>query len=616
VRIRFDRIIIQDFKAFDGKHVFDIAEYGAGLHYVAGRNKARKRLGANGVGKSSIWDALCWCIYGQTAAGLRNPDVLPWKPSKGSKTKVVVWVSLDGVHHSIERTIKPNAVRIDGKDSGNPGDWLGLPFDVFTNAVLLGQGRPLFFDLTPKDKMGLFSDALDLVRWEDRADAASSRVKAISGQVIDANTEYSAAVASVKELTTVHETTRKERDAWTEAQQRRIEDEVKSRKELQTRHDKLEKLLGDAVLKNENAEMNLRGLLTDVREADRNLAKSDALVAKLEERSQAMRERLEEATRNLKNAGRAKKCPECGTVLKKASREDHIAELGAKLKKLAAEGRDLEKEFEAALRATEKNRKTAKRLFDTAKDYQKEADDSRSAIDTMGPDVARMKAELKGSRDKTKAEEATVNPHDEQLAKVRKSLKHAQARQDDLRDEIDALERKAARSRFWIKGFKDVRLFVLEELLHELELVTNSMLDESGLVGWRVEYQLEHETKRGTISQGLSIFIQSPESKGKVRWESWSGGEGQRLRVVGALALSEVLLAHAGAKTNLEILDEPTQHLSMEGVDDMIDYLAERAKVLKKSIFYVDHVAIESSKFTTSTLIVRDDQGSFIKEVR
>lgn len=38
-----------------------------------------------------------------------------------------------------------------------------------------------------------------------------------------------------------------------------------------------------------------------------------------------------------------------------------------------------------------------------------------------------------------------------------------------------------------------------------------------------------------------------------------------------------------------------------------------RAKTLNKSIFYVDHAAIESTHFTDVVTIVKDEEGSHIK---
>src|SRR4029077_19584673 len=122
------------------------------------------------------------------------------------------------------------------------------------------------------------------------------------------------------------------------------------------------------------------------------------------------------------------------------------------------------------------------------------------------------------------------------------------------------------------------QLYVITEVLQELEFVSNAMLADVGLEDWQIKFSIEKETQAGTLQSGLHVTILSPSNDKPVRWKCWSGGEGQRLRLVGALALSDVLLNHAGITTNLEVLDEPTSHLSQEGVRDLLPFLAERAR--------------------------------------
>jgi ABC-type multidrug transport system ATPase subunit len=61
-------------------------------------------------------------------------------------------------------------------------------------------------------------------------------------------------------------------------------------------------------------------------------------------------------------------------------------------------------------------------------------------------------------------------------------------------------------------------------------------------------------------------------------------------------------------------LDEPTQHLSDIGVNDLNDYLAERARQLKRCIFYIDHASVESSKFASVLTIEKGEVGSFLRK--
>jgi len=132
---------------------------------------------------------------------------------------------------------------------------------------------------------------------------------------------------------------------------------------------------------------------------------------------------------------------------------------------------------------------------------------------------------------------------------LRKQLKQYEKQEEEIGREMDKISRRVERTKLWVKYFKDIQLYIIEDVLHELELVSNAMLPEIGLEDWSIAYAIERETKSGTTQRGLNVTINSPANKGAVKWNAWSGGEGQRLRIVGALALSEVLLNHADVKS-------------------------------------------------------------------
>jgi hypothetical protein len=136
-----------------------------------GENAVEPTLETNGAGKSTIWNALTWCLFGRTCDGLRGPDVVPW--TYNGRPWVTVHFDLDDELHQVQRGANPNILRFNGADIDPLAlqRKLGMNFDTFTHTQILGQDRtqsPLFFDLPPRGKLQLFSDALDLERWDKR----------------------------------------------------------------------------------------------------------------------------------------------------------------------------------------------------------------------------------------------------------------------------------------------------------------------------------------------------------------------------------------------------------------------------------------------------------------
>jgi len=185
-------IRITNFGPFIEEQVFTFPEE-PGLYFMQGINEVEPRLGSNGAGKSSIWKALCWCIYGKVPSGLKAGDISNWDTGKGTR------VELDYCHEgvpvvwTVTRTWGPNSWTLSHvaemvtdeevidltKDAANPllAD-LGLTFAPFLNSVLTAQDQRMFLDEKHDVQAALFSEVMGLDRWLDYSSKASAKASA------------------------------------------------------------------------------------------------------------------------------------------------------------------------------------------------------------------------------------------------------------------------------------------------------------------------------------------------------------------------------------------------------------------------------------------------------
>lgn len=105
--------------------------------------------------------------------------------------------------------------------------------------------------------------------------------------------------------------------------------------------------------------------------------------------------------------------------------------------------------------------------------------------------------------------------------------------------------------------------------------------------------------------------MKSPDSPEEVPWESWSGGETQRLRIACSIGLANLIRARMPNAPELEIWDEPTSFLAEEGVQDLIDFFSERAE--ERQVFLIDHRSLDSGAFDRIFTVTKDKQGSHIQ---
>lgn len=608
MKLTFLYLRIGRFKAFTSESLLEFDVRGTGLHFVRGENLVEPRLSPNGAAKSTVWDALSWCLYGRTVQGLQGPDVLPLK---GGGVDVSVGFALDKREHEVTRTLKPNLLTIGDSEANQEqvNKLIGMDYGTFLQTVVLGQGKPLFFDLQPREKMDLLSAVLRLDKWEDRSKLAGERARKIENKMLAIEGEVAAYTVQEENLRSLVRDAKGKATTWEADRQKRLSAAEKALREYEKTLDRAEVEAGKHDLKLDGSateakqlEHDLERFVEEVDRAQTKVSNAGAKVVELERRQEAAKEELA-------SLGEGSTCPTCGQSLKGTDLARHRKTIKLEIAELQTEiNKGIPKGLEDRVSAARKKTAMAARHLQKFRNQESE---SRDALDRAYRKVADLKATCKIARSTVDALRLENNPHADQARVLNRQIRDVVINRDDAKDELAGLVLRYERTKYWVKGFKDVRLYLLEDFLDELELATNELIEELGLERWQVHYTIEGETKSGKLKRGLITEIYDRDGTAR-RWEGFSGGEGQRLRLISGLALAEVLLRHSGLRTNLEVLDEPTRGLSARGVRDLCDALAERARIQRKAVYLVDHHAVESSLFDSVLTVQRSAKGAKI----
>lgn len=618
MKLTFDHIVIENFKSFRDRHEVSLSEFDAGLYFLKGRNESRPRLGSNGAGKSSIWDALCWCLYGKTPRNLRNPDIRPRGISRKKKTSVSVYLTIDGDVYILERTTSPNSFKVNGetKDTKFPEKLVRMSFEVFTHTILFGQHEDLFFDLTPSAKMELFSEILDLDRWESRSRDAAMAVADLDADITKLEMELSDFKGRDSQVGEVIKKAKNDSDDYEANRQSQIETAEKELEEKRKRLESAKSNLGDLELELDKEVIDSRQDQKAVKDLEDKLEKARDEVSEYELQVREAYKEIKRIQEELDEISDGDLCPLCGQSIKETDIWDHKQSLTKSMEDLNKKARKIKRhELTSARQNVDECRDNLRSVKDSLAESSKKTENIRDRISTLQRTVSDLQADIRSREKDLVRLENNDNPYLATYRDYKKKRSAIKVKMKDIQVEIKKKSRRIERVRYWIKGFKDIRLYIIEDVVERLEVVTNELLDEFGLMDTveSVHYDVEKETKSGTVKRGLTIFVQPPDHDDPVRWESWSGGEGQRLRMIGSLALSEVLLTYVGVYPSLEILDEPSSHMSTEGVRNLCEYLADRARALQRQIWFTDHLAVESAHFTDSMTVVHGKDGSYIE---
>lgn len=608
--IRFKSIDLEGFKAYRKPMKFDLAP-GPGLHFLCGENRAEPTLESNGAGKSSVWDAFCWILKGRTLEGLRSPDLQSWGSADPIKGKLEF--DCDGEARSIVRSANPNSLQLDGDPVGQDAidDLFGnLSLEAIGHTIVHAQGREFFFDLAPAKKMELLATALNLERWEVRSAFAARRVARIEGKISGLQAERSGLEGRKQEADQQLQDAKQAQARWSDelrAKLKQINDEIGREREGL---DRIERRRDDAKLANDTAGTEAVAMEREVRQLEvywhetfRQLAEKQAALTSAETSQ-------EEAEQSLELIRGSDRCPTCqqkisrqkllpGAKEKAHNCNEAVDNLRGEVQVLTGSEHDLKLQLDNA-------RVTLRR-------FRQRETESQTTLNNVEPEVIRRQTSIRMLTSQKQEQEQAPNPHIDEVRQFRLRISELGNKIKALEDDIARFTAAGERTRFWVKGFKDVRLYVIQEALAQMQLLANSMLEESGLVGWGLEYVSEQTTKSDTLKMGIAILVKPAAAEQPIRWESFSGGERQRLRLIGGRAFAEVLLSNAGLRVNIEVFDEPTSALSSRGIEDLVEMLAEQARWSRKAIFVVDHHVIESDRFASVVRVVRDREGSYIE---
>lgn len=212
------KITMEGFASFTNQTTIDLAE--ADLFVIEGRT---------GSGKSSVLDAITFCLFGR-AYRYDARTIAPLLSQSCNNGVVRVDFDVDGTLYTAVRVLKRTKTSVTTKEArlekhradgstvvlaASPKSvtesvegLVGLTFDQFTSVVMLPQGAfAEFLHATPKDRADLLVDLLGVGVYREMASAARARGMAASGRIDVARAQLDDLAHATDEAIAAAETT-------------------------------------------------------------------------------------------------------------------------------------------------------------------------------------------------------------------------------------------------------------------------------------------------------------------------------------------------------------------------------------------------------------------------
>lgn len=598
-------VTLQAFKTYKTKQVIRFP-VGSGLGFIKGVNNVSPTLQSNAAGKSTILDAICWCLYGKTLRGLLGPSIVPWT-KRDLRTQVIVEIS--GVE--ITRARSPIILLLSGGtvEQEAINSFIKLSYEEFKHSVMVGQFTTFFTELLPTARSDLFTKILDVGEW----DSYSVRAKEITLRLENEGNSNSLKVARLEsELSTLdNDTDIADLDSiWEEDREKDLkilkEDLVQVKKRIgvvEERHSKHVILIERLGKKFDCLKSRQDSVLKYMNPLISKLSAIDRAVSRIKGRQEV----VEEQRDNL-NALEGI-CYVCGQRVgrqhkaRELSRIDvHLKKLGLKLKSLEGKRSSLNVEIDIV-------RKDIALLSGRVQKIGFRIEDEKGSLFKIKSDIKTLGRLQKDHLEAFEDLKRKISPFSSKLRDSRRVKRKVRLGLKSLLRKNRMLKDKEASTRYWVKGFKDVKASLIQEILLQLELEVNSVVEGLGLGGWRMLFCPDETQSK--LNKGFVIKVLSPHNKKPVVWESWCGGETSRLRLAAQLGLSNLILNRKGVAINFQAFDEPTSWMASKGVEDLVTTLKTWATLNRRWVWLIDHRTL-SYQFDSVVTVVRKRTGSKI----
>lgn len=580
-----------------------------GLVHIEGRNLDDESTQSNGAGKSSLIDALVWCLFGVTthdpsADGddvvnekrLKNCEVKiyfevgdalytvirrrAWK--KGGKAVQLVFFGIDnktGAENPLTKgTIKDTQDEIERV--------LGMSVGTFRIACVFGQGRAYRFSrLTDAEKKTVLDEMLGSEQYANAAVKAGELLAEKDRELGKAQTALESAL----------ESSRSARKAYLRAKERyqdsasRAQSERKAAKrevadlsrQLESAPDEHQYAI--ARLDLDNARKALDDADRSYRKAATNVDKANDLIETLK----AARKRTAKTSDS--------KCTSCNQHISGHYVERQLAKLDKDLEEVQG----MHVEASNQLGAEELARALARKTVREAEEH----------FESLRKGMSKTQA----LQERLKAAKQRAERKDDSAA-LREAMDEAKQRMKQLGTKIDALDVNIAawkkqrdELQFWKHGFgaKGLRSLMLDSAMPYL----NAKLDAyaHSLTGGNitVEMKTQRELKGGGMREDLHIEVKN--KFGATKYAMNSIGERAKIDIIVGLALQDMAAARSRVPVNVAFFDEAFEGIDARGADGVATLLTQ---LQRESVFVITHQEHLKSFFNNTITVEKRDGES------
>lgn len=608
--MRIRRVIIENFLSI-GEMEVDFENY-TGLTLIEGVNSDSPTANSNGAGKSSLYEAIFWCLFGKTKRGLNGDDVI--NRSVGKDCAVTLQFDDVIVTRARKHSLYPSGLHLtvgpDDRTQGTIKDTqaildslVGMGELTFSKVANFGQGDIKdFAALTDSELKEVFEQSLglgffadSLKRTKERRGELNAKVASVQSQIETLAREIDFTfdkIATLKRADKDVEEAAQRMIAQYEQDVTEAETQKKQKEtELAQKRVALEKASA-LITKASGAMQKFQEELGEVRKAF-DAAKMN--VALWNERVSQLSTALDKKVAALKSV--PKDCDKCLRPLDESSVKAHV-ESAAEETRVALEAREAAKaSLTLALNEQEAQKSKLEAL---AKEGEKYASIEKHAAELAVErrHLAMLETEIENYANRiinVQAQIASIKGqkrgNGEEIEQLTKKASTDTAARKGLERELKELEETLETTMMLeeILGNGGLKSYVLDNITPELNRIVSEYMNVLN-PAIAIEISTISKLKSGEYRDKFSIKVTTEDGAGDYKGNS--GGERQFVNFAISLGFNSLCRAMSSGSLNILFLDEPFESLDDAAAENAVELCKRFASNIEHPFIITHNPAI------------------------